>query len=56
VSFASAALQALAASDVHFGGNEIAFLDAGDFIAEGDDLAAEFVSGMSGGWMRRWAH
>src|SRR5208337_1029969 len=45
VGFARAALQALAASHVHFGGHEIAFLDAGDFIAEGGHLAAEFVSG-----------
>jgi hypothetical protein len=43
--FAGSALQALAAGHVHFGGDEIAFLDAGDFIAEGDHLAAEFVSG-----------
>jgi len=45
VGFAGAALQTLAASHVHFGGYEIAFLDAGDFIAERDHLAAEFVSG-----------
>src|SRR5208282_2002118 len=44
VSFTGAALQALAASYVHFGRYEIAFLDAGDFIAERDHLAAEFVS------------
>src|SRR5580700_6677816 len=41
--FAGAAQQALAASHVHFGGNEIAFLDAGDLIAKGCDLPAEFV-------------
>ena len=45
VRFASAAQQALAASNVHFSGDEIAFLHAGHFIAEGDNLAAEFMSG-----------
>ena len=43
--FAGAALKTLAASDVHFGGDEIAFLDAGDLIAERDHFAAEFVPG-----------
>ena len=45
MSLAGAALQTLAAGHVHFGGNEIAFLYAGDFIAEGDYFAAELVSG-----------
>jgi len=45
VGFAGAALQTLAAGHMHFGGHEIAFLDAGDFIAERDHLPAEFVSG-----------
>src|SRR5713226_8539110 len=45
VGFAGAALQALAAGHVHFGGYKITLLDAGDFIAERDHLAAEFVSG-----------
>src|ERR1044071_2933141 len=44
VSFAGAALQALAASHVHLGGNEVALLDAGDFVAKGRYLAAELVS------------
>ena len=43
VSFAGAALQALAAGHVHLGGNEVAFLDAGDFIAECGHLAAELM-------------
>src|SRR5689334_4732203 len=45
VSFAGAALQALAASHVHLGGNEVALLDAGDFVAKGRYLAAKLVSG-----------
>src|SRR5450631_379214 len=45
MSFAGAALQTLAAGHVHFGGYEIAFLDAGYLIAERGHLAAEFVSG-----------
>src|SRR5580700_5116797 len=45
VGFAGAALQAFAASHVHFGGNEIAFLNTGHFIAESGHLAAEFVAG-----------
>src|SRR5580704_1838856 len=45
VSFAGAALQTFAAGDVHFRGNEVAFLHAGDFVAEGHHFAAEFVSG-----------
>ena len=44
VGFAGAALQALAASDVHFGGNKIAFPNAGDFVTEGDHFSAEFVA------------
>ena len=43
VSFAGAALQALAACHVHLGGNEIAFLDAGHFVAERNHFATEFV-------------
>ena len=43
VGFAGAALEALAASHVHLGGNKIAFLDAGHFVAEGHDFAAELV-------------
>ena len=45
VGFAGAALQALAAGHVHLGGNEVAFLDAGDFIAERRHFSAEFVPG-----------
>ena len=45
VRFADAALQALAASHVHLGGNEITFFDAGDLIAHGFDVAAELVAG-----------
>src|ERR1022692_1743358 len=45
VSFAGAALQALAARHVHLGGNKIAFLHAGHFIAERGHLAAKLVSG-----------
>ncbi len=45
VRFASAALQTLAAGDVHLGGNEIAFLDAGNFVAERRHFAAEFMAG-----------
>ena len=45
VRLAGAALQALAAGHVHFGGNEIAFLYAGDFVAECGYLAAKFVPG-----------
>ena len=45
VRFAGAALQALAAGHVHLGGNEVAFLHAGDFIAERRHLAAELMPG-----------
>src|SRR5579864_3167243 len=45
VRLAGTALQALAASHMHLGGNEVAFLDAGDFVAKGRYLAAELVSG-----------
>ena len=45
VRFAGAALQALAASHVHLGGDKVAFFHAGDFIAESRDFAAEFVAG-----------
>ncbi len=45
VRLANAALQALAAGHVHLGGNEVAFLHAGDFIANGFDGAAELVAG-----------
>ncbi len=45
VGFAGAALQALAAGHVHLGGNEVAFLHAGDFIAERGHFAAELVPG-----------
>src|SRR5271156_1102977 len=43
VSLASAALQAFAASHMHLGGDEIAFLDAGYFIAERGHFTAKFV-------------
>ena len=42
---AGPALQALAAGHVHLGGNEVAFLDAGDFIAEGRHFTAELMAG-----------
>src|SRR6266850_574242 len=45
VSFADAALITLAAGDVHLGGDEVAFLDGGDFVADGDDIAAELMPG-----------
>ena len=45
VRLADAALQALAAGHVHFGGDEVAFLHAGDFVADGFDRAAELVAG-----------
>src|ERR1035441_6100749 len=45
VRLADAALQALAARHVHFGGDEVARLDAGDFVAHGFDRAAELVAG-----------
>ena len=45
VRFAGAALQALAAGHVHLGGNEVAFLHAGDFVAERRHFSAEFVPG-----------
>ena len=45
VRFADAALQALAAGHVHLGGDEIAFLHAGDLVADGLHRAAELVSG-----------
>src|SRR5438477_3645208 len=45
VGFAGAALQAFTAGDVHLGGNEIAFLHAGDFVAVGNHFAAELVAG-----------
>src|SRR5262249_32959179 len=44
VRVAGTALQALAACDVHLGGNEISLFDAGDFAAVCDHLAAKFVS------------
>jgi len=44
VRFAGAALQALSTGHVHLGGDKIAFLDARDFIAERNDLAAKFVA------------
>ena len=43
VRFSGAALHALATSDMHLCGNEVAFFYARDFIAECDDLAAELV-------------
>ena len=45
VSFAGATLQALAAGYMHLGRDEVAFLHAGNFVAEGHNFAAEFVSG-----------
>ncbi len=48
VRLADTALQALAARDVHFSGDEVAFLDAGHFVADGLDRAAEFVTGNQG--------
>ena len=44
VRLADAALQTLAAGHVHLGGNEVAFLHAGDFIADSFHDAAEFVA------------
>ncbi len=43
--FAGAALQTLAAGHMHLGRNEIAFLDAGDFIPEGCHFAAKLMAG-----------
>ena len=45
VRLADAALQALAAGHVHLGGDEVAFLHAGDIVADGLDGAAELVAG-----------
>jgi hypothetical protein len=45
VGFAGAALQTLAAGNVHFRGYKVPFFDARDFIAESHHLAAELVSG-----------
>ena len=45
VRLADAALQALAAGHVHLGGDEVAFLHAGDFVAHGFHRAAELVAG-----------
>jgi hypothetical protein len=45
VRFADAALQALAAGHVHFSGNKVTFLHAGNFGAHGLHRAAELVAG-----------
>ncbi len=45
VRLAGAALQALAAGHVHLGGDEVARLHAGHFVAHGFDGAAELVAG-----------
>ena len=45
VRFADAALQALAARYVHFGGDEVAFLDAGHFVAYRFDRPAKLMAG-----------
>ena len=45
VRLANATLQTLAARHVHLRRDEIAFLYAGDFVADGRYLAAEFVAG-----------
>jgi hypothetical protein len=44
VRLTGAALQAFAAGHVHFGGDEVTLLHAGDLVADGFDDAAEFVS------------
>src|SRR5262252_8555664 len=44
VSVPCAALQTFAASNVHLGRNKVAFLDAGHFVAECNDLTAKFVA------------
>ena len=45
VRFANAALQALTAGHVHLGGDEVAFLDAGDLVAHRFHRTAELVPG-----------
>ena len=45
VRLAAAALQAVSAGDVHFGGDEVADLDAGDQFADGGDRARELMAG-----------
>src|SRR5271165_5143395 len=45
VGFAGSALHALAAGHMHFSGNEVALLHAGDFVTVGSNFAAELVSG-----------
>ena len=42
---ARAALQALATGHVHFGGDEVACLDARDFVAVSNHFATELVPG-----------
>src|SRR5205823_5903179 len=43
--FTDAALVTLAAGDVHLGGDEVAFLHGGDFVADRDHVPAELVAG-----------
>src|SRR5205085_11390661 len=45
VRIAGAALHALAAGDMHFGGDKVAFAHRCHFIAHRGDVAAEFVPG-----------
>src|SRR5262249_20820789 len=45
VRLSRAALVTLAAGDVHLGGDEVAFLDCGDFLADGGDVSRELVAG-----------
>ena len=40
-----ATLQAMAAGDVHLGGDEVAGTDVGNALANGDDGAGKFVAG-----------
>src|SRR5262249_15830482 len=44
VRFTGPALQAFATRHMHLGGNEIAFLHGGHFIAEGNDFPTEFMA------------
>src|SRR6202034_4766510 len=45
VRFAGTALQTFAASDMHLGGNEVAFLNTGDLVAESGDFPTKLMPG-----------
>ena len=44
VSVTSPALEAFAAEDVRFAGDDVAFAEVGDFLAYFDNFSGEFVS------------